>query len=158
MSEYIQELVKVTCSQCKRYKKCSPDVAKKWEDDPESFHCDICWTPEGVHKVVQVLLECNKCHQIVTKTGPNSFCMCKDEPIKSGISIKYDPGGVWMKNKTNTRTEKIQHDIEVGKQEWKFKKSVRALRVDELERNKRMDSNLQRIADSLDKKEMHSPV
>jgi len=158
LSEYVQELVKVTCTQCKRYKKCSPDVAKKFEDDPESFHCEICWKPEGVHRLVQNLIECNKCHQVCTKSGPTSFCMCKGEPIKSGIQITFDPKGAWTKGRTDTRTEKIQHDIEEGKQEWKFKKSVRALRVEELERDKRMDSNLQRIADSLDNKETSSPV
>jgi len=155
LSEFEQEVVKIT-HKCGRYIKVSPAKAKEWEDNPDSFHCELCYREGNRILTLGYYTVCPRCQQVFDSRdgGPRGKCYCTEDDIKKPyFKVIVDPKNQWKKNHVSIETQRVEQEIEEGKAEWKFKKGIHKAKKEAYERELRMDSNLQRIADSLSKKE-----
>jgi len=82
LSEFEQEVVKISHT-CGRFLYVSPALAKKYEDDPESFHCILCTKTDKVLHM-QSYTKCHRCNQMVDMRdgGPRGKCMCTESDIE----------------------------------------------------------------------------
>jgi len=121
------EVQKVECPKCKHYELYEPAKAKDIFDHWESFKCPLCYNDTGKVKLNSWTV-CGNCNQTM---GVDRICYC---PVKedTGLKIIVDPKNAWRKK--NTTAIKLEHEIEEGKQEWKFKKKVINQRKEDHER------------------------
>ena len=143
------EVQRVICPKCGHYELHAPKTAEAIFADWKNYKCTVCWVADGVTRVRKTEALCAGCGQTM---GKDRMHYCPQIRGKRGlykISEKISDKDHEMKN---SQLQKIEHEIEAGKQEWKFKKSKRKERLEAYEREKSNAKNLQIIADSLTKK------
>ncbi len=139
---------KVICQQCQHFIRVDKASAENYENNPESFHCELCYVEPGDPRpLLRKFDHCATCNQTFDS---RSSCEC---PVPtSTITITYDPKHKWMKhNKVNEQQEEAKTNRE-------FNKIVRNRKLEAEQRQIRVDKNLQRIADLLEEKEKKSAV
>jgi len=133
------EVTRVICTKCEHYEFMSPEEASKVDDS--TFKCPLCSSPEGVVRVVKNYVKCAACGEVM---GPDRKCFCPEE---------NKPLLTWVDNSKNSTTKKISEEIEESKLQGLERKVVRNAKQERLEREKRMDENLQKLVELLLKKE-----
>lgn len=136
---------KITCVQCHHWKNYDKESIEKFNKNPGSFDCELChFNHPGHPKYVGFLFSCGFCNQV----SKSDSCDC-EEALQSNIStikIVYDPNKKWMRtNKVNEKEEETKSNLE-------FNKLVRNTKLEKLEREKRMDKNLQRLVELMEAK------
>ena len=139
---------KVICQQCQHYIRVDESSAKNYEENPETFECELCFVKPGDPKpLLRQLVNCSTCTQTYDS---RSSCEC---PIPaSTITIITDPKGVWFKH------NRVNEQEEEAKTNRQFNKIVRNRKLEAEQRQIRVDKNLQRIADLLEEREKKSAV
>jgi len=131
------DVVKVICSKCDAYEFMSPANAAKVTDS--TFKCTLCSTPKGVVKLVKNYVKCAACGQTM---GPDRKCFCpeKDKPLLTWYS----------KDPTNKR---LNEEIDESKMQGLERRIVVSAKKEKIDREIRMDENLQKLVEILLKKE-----
>ena len=137
---------KVICSSCKHYKSYDEESIKKFEANPEEFDCELChFNHPGHPKFVGHYYQCGFCSQV----SRSDSCDCQEslEANVSTIKIVYNP-----KNQYPSRFNRVNEKEEEGKTNREFNKIVRNKKLEKLEREIRMDKNLQRLVELMEAK------
>jgi len=134
------EVVRAICNKCFHYELVSPEDAERIND--LNFKCPLCWTPPGVHKIVKTYEQCGNCGQVM---GPDRLCYC---PEDNKPLMTFTHSSKELKNPATTRLER---EIEEGKMQTFERKTVRTAKQQALDREIRMDKNLQKIAEQGEK-------
>jgi len=130
--EQDQDQYKIICQQCQHFVRVEKTIAEQYESDPESFHCELCYVAPG--EVKHLLRKFDHCANCGQTFDSKSSCEC---PVPtSTISITYDPKGVWMKH------NKVNEQQEMENTQREFNKIVRNRKIEQEERNKRIEELL----------------
>lgn len=136
---------KITCVQCKHWQVFDKESINHFNENPEEFDCELCHYGHPEHpKYVGVYYSCGFCQNI----SKSDQCNCNEslEANVSTIKIVYDPNKKWM------RPNKVNEKEEIGKANLEFNKIVRNKKLESIEREKRMDLNLQRLVELMEAK------
>ena len=120
-----------TCKQCEHFMLVSPDAKKKFENDSESLHCELCYTEPGQPKrLTRSLIHCGNCNQTFDSKGS---CSCPIET--SSIKVVFDPDHKWISDKRwNSNPEsynaKTTRDYNLKTRNRKVEAEERQIRVD----------------------------
>jgi len=141
------DVVKVICSKCDAYEFMSPDDAAKVNDS--TFKCTLCYNPSGVVKLVKNFIKCAACGQTM---GPDRKCFCPEEnkPMLTWYHKSNE-----LKNPTANR---LEEQIEESKMQGLERKIVRNAKKEKLDREIRMDENLQKLVNILLEKEKKDAI
>jgi len=123
---------KIICRQCQHFVRIDEESAEKYNNDPESFHCPLCYVKSGEPKLVRSLIHCATCNQTY-----DSRTVCECIPAHSTINITYDPKHKWMKNRVFDNTEAYNSKTMI-----EYNKKVRNRKLEAEERQIRVDENL----------------
>jgi len=123
---------KVICQQCQHFIRVDKASAEKYENDPESFHCELCYVAPGEPKhLTRKFDHCATCNQTFDS---RSSCEC---PVPtSTISITYDPKHKWMKH------NKVNEQQEMASAQREFNHIVTNKRAEQEKRNKHVEELL----------------
>ena len=137
------EVVKVHCVLCDAFEYVLPDKAKKIND--ENYKCTLCSTPKGVVKLVKNWIKCAQCGQTM---GPDRKCFCpqEDKPLLTW----YD--------KKDSMNKRLNEQIDESKMQGLERKIVVNAKKEKLDREIRMDENLQKLVEILLKKEKKDAI
>lgn len=146
---------KITCVQCHHWKNYDKASIANFNEDPESFDCELChFNHPGHAKKVGFYYACAFCNQV----NESDFCNCEEslEANTSTIKIVYDPDKKWMKpNKVNEKEAE-------GNTTRLFNKIVRNKKLDKVKRDEHIEQLLVKTVDLLTKlvkqKEVKNPV
>jgi len=127
-------VVRVICQKCSHYILRSPVDAAKIDD---SFQCELCSTPENITKSVKTWERCGTCSQVYDPKSPECFCPNKTKP-----AFTYSHKSNELKDPTRKR---LEDQIQEGKLQTLEKKIVRNVKLEAVEREKRMDTNLSKL-------------
>ena len=132
---------KVICQQCQHYIRVDKASAENYDNNPETFQCELCYVKEGEPKhLTRKFVHCATCNQTFDS---KSSCDCQI-PV-STITIQYDPKNKWMKhNRVNEQQEEAKTNRE-------FNKIVRNRKLEAEQRQIRVDENLQKTVELLEK-------
>jgi len=133
---------KLECSKCGHYRIGIPE---KIQELAEDWKCPSCYAKPG-HLGVKMRTRCSTCNY--TMLPGERKCHCpNDEPL---FKVIIDPKQAW---RTQTEAQKIQQEIKNAQAKRKFIDKSLARKMQDKNREVRMDANLQRIANALTKKE-----
>ena len=135
-----QDTFKIICQKCQHFIRVTKITAEQYEDDPESFHCELCYVEPGKPIRLRTLINCATCTQTYDS---KSSCLCP--PKTSTITITYDPKGVWMKH------NKVNEQQEADKTNRQFNKLIRNRKLEAEQRQIRVDTNLEKTVELLGK-------
>jgi len=139
---------KIICSKCKHWKIISSEDTKKYEAEPEAYHCELCYEPvkSKVRKQNNYVV-CGSCAQVWDgiKIQP---CKCPEPSCKMTIGFPQLP-------KSKAEPNLKDH---MGKTKMQFNKIVHNRRIEDRQREIKMAENLQLIADALTKKVEVEPI
>ncbi len=147
----MKETYKIICKKCQAFSLVSKESSEKFEADPESFHCGVCYTKPGEHRVGMVYHHCAKCKQTFRKNG---HCACPPSSKERGVmnlTMVMDPNNVWTNKEKRSR--KVDEKSEMVKSQLEFNKIVRNRKVEAEQRSIRTDENLQKLVKLLTKQE-----
>ena len=147
----VTERYKIICKNCQAWTLVGKESSQKFEDDPESFHCGVCYVKPGEHRVGMVLEHCSSCKQTFQKSG---HCSCKPTSKERGVmnlTMVVDPNCVWTNKEKRSR--KVDEKEEMGKANREFNKIVRNRNLEAEERSIRTDESLQKLVKLLTKQE-----
>ena len=132
---------KVICQQCQHFIRVDKASAENYDNNPETFQCELCFVKPGEPKpLLRQLINCSTCGQTYDS---HSSCECSI-PV-STITIQYDPKNKWMKhNRVNEQQEEAKTNRE-------FNKIVRNRKLEAEQRQIRVDENLQKTVELLEK-------
>ena len=105
----------------------------------------LCSTPEGVKRIVKEYVQCGECGEVYDPRNPKCFC-----PEKTKPTFEYYHKSKELKTPT---TKRLEQQIEEGKLQTIERKVVRNAKREAVERQIRMDENLQNLVELLSKKE-----
>lgn len=138
-------VIKVHCSLCDAFEYVLPDKTKEISD--ENYKCTLCSNPKGVVKLVKNYVKCAACGQTM---GEDRKCFCpqEDKPMLTWYDkSKKDPAG-----------KRLEEEIEDGKIRTLERKIVINAKQEKMDREIRMDENLQKLVELLLKKEKKNAV
>jgi len=136
---------KITCVSCKHWQVFDKESIEHFNKNPGEYDCEVChYGHPGHPKYVGFYYSCGFCNQV----SRSDSCDCQEalEANVSTIKIVYDPDSKWM------RKNKVNEKEEAGKANLEFNKIVRNTKLEKLEREKRMDKNLQRLVELMEAK------
>lgn len=133
---------KVICQKCQHFERVDKASAEKYDNDPESFHCELCFIPKGDNKIrLRKFIHCAECNQTFDS---KSSCDCSIQA--SSIEIVYDPKNKWMKKDWNKDYASYN-----AKTTLDFNKHIRNRKLEQEERQIRVDKNLEKTVELLGK-------
>jgi len=150
MNIQVQDLV---CEFCKHVIRAEPVVIEQYRKEFEegSRTCPVCTDKNGKRKFMLRLWKCGSCTQVQDDRSTH-LCFCK----KSGNTIKvvYDPHYKWMPKPNESILDKnMKDEIDMAKTLREVKKRIEKVRQIPLDRQVRIEKLLEKIANSVDKKE-----
>ena len=132
---------KVICQQCQHYIRVDKASAENYDNNPETFQCELCYVKEGDPKpLLRQLVNCSTCTQTY-----DSHSSCECSIPASTITIITDPKGVWFKH------NRVNEQEEEAKTNRQFNKIVRNRKLEVEQRQIRVDENLQKTVELLEK-------
>ena len=131
---------RVICTKCNAYEFMIPSKAAQVDD---SWRCKTCTLPEGVTKSVRRFEQCSQCSEVYDVRDPKCFCFEKPKPL-----LTYSHSS---KELMNPVTKRLENEIEEGKLQTEEKKIVRNSKREAIERQIRMDKNLEKLVELLSK-------
>jgi len=140
-----EQLEKITCSQCRHWQAFDEKSINHFNKNPEEFDCELCHYGHSGHpKFIGHYYQCGFCNQV----NRSDSCDCQEalESNMSTIKIVYDPDKKWI------RPNRVNEKAEAGKANMEFNKIVRNKKLEKLEREIRMDKNLQRLVELMEAK------
>lgn len=136
------EVIKVHCVLCDAYEFVLPDKAKEINDD--NFRCTVCSNPKGVVKLVKNYVKCAACGQTMDPISMECFCPPEDKPLLTWYN---------KPNEKNPIAKRMKEQIEESKMHGLERKIVVNAKKEKLDREIRMDENLQKLVELLLEKE-----
>ena len=140
--EQTNDEYKIICKKCQHFIRVDKGSAEKFENEPESFECELCFVKPGEPKLVRSLIHCATCTQTY-----DSRTNCECEPPHSTISIIYDPKNVWMR-KDRFNSDPKGYNAETTRI---VKNKERNKRLEAEQRQIRVDKNLELTVELLQK-------
>jgi len=128
------DVIKVICTKCEAFEYMSPEEAAKVNDS--SFRCSVC----SNQKLVKSYVKCAACGTTMDPKTMKCWCPEVNKPLLTWYS----------KDSTNKR---LNEEIDESKMQGLERKIVRNAKQEKLDREIRMDSNLQKLVDILLEKE-----
>jgi len=129
---------KVICQQCQHYIRVDEASAENYENNPETFQCELCYVAPGDPKpLLRKFINCSQCLQTY-----DSRSTCECPPQVSSIKITYPQ-------------MKLDRDKDYGAYNSRttldFNKRVRNRKLEAEQRQIRVDENLQKTVELLEK-------
>lgn len=132
---------KITCVQCKHWQVFDEASIKKFSENPERFDCELCHHGHSKEdpRFIGHYHACGFCQQV----SKSDFCGCEEslEGSISTIKIVYPD----MKN-----PGRVNEAEEASKTNRMVNKIIRNKKLEAIEREIRMDKNLQRLVELME--------
>ena len=142
--EQTNDEYKIICKHCQHFIRVDKASAEKFEDNPEDFKCELCFVEPGKPKLVRTLVHCAECRQTY-----DSRSNCECPPKFSKITVDFNPG-----HKRSDKDMKRFFEDQEGynaKTTRIFNNKVLSKRLEAEQRQIRVDENLIKIAELLQK-------
>jgi len=143
-------LQRLDCKKCGHILLAEESVIKSKTNS--EYHCEVCWTEGNVLHNMNTT-KCAECTQVWRSN--QVFYHIKGCTVAKDnlLSVQIDPFNKWYKGNKSVEQKKIDSEVHMAKSQRIFKERAAKVRQEPINRQIRIEKLLEKISNSLDKKE-----